>query len=89
MKEFGFMDMAFSNFLYFPDLSVWFFCEKIHLLVSFFRHCRIHGYDFQKNFRIYRYTFQKCLRIHERYFCDVNGTALYLGNSSEILGCEV
>ena len=47
-----------------------------------FWHFWIYEYDFQEIFRPYVYTFGKFLRICWRYFYDLNGTALYLGNSS-------
>ena len=48
-----------------------------------FLHFRIYGYDFQKFLRIHGHTFQKFLWIYALYFCNLNGTTPYLGNSSD------
>ena len=57
------------------------FCKN-SFIGELLRHFRIYGYDFQKFLRIYGYTFEKSLRIYGWYFCDLNGTTPYLGNSS-------
>ena len=55
---------------------------KNSFIGELFWHFRIYGYDFQKILQIYGYTFEKFLRIYGWYFCDLNGTTPYLGNSS-------
>ena len=68
------MGIVFNNSLHFPDLWVWF--------STIFCIFRIYGYGFQKILQIYGYTFEKFLQICGWYFCDLNGTTPYLGNSS-------
>ena len=77
-----FMEKVFSNFQHFPDLWVWVFCKN-SFIGEHFQNFRIYGYDFQKIFRINGHTFQNFGRISGWYFYDLNGTTLYLGNSSD------
>ena len=57
------------------------FCKN-SFIGELFWHFWIYGYDFQKILQIYGYTFEKFLRIYGWYLYDLNGTTLYLGNSS-------
>ena len=82
MIDSRFMGMVFNNFQHFLNLLVWFsiifnifriywygFFVKIPLLVNILR-------------ILYVYTFQKFVRIYWWCLYDLNGTTLYLGNSS-------
>ena len=76
------MGMVFSNVLHFPDLWA-LFSAKIHLFVSCFGISGFMGMIFRIFFRFMGILFEKFLRIYGWYFCDLNGTTSYLGNSSD------